>query len=507
MMMKLVGASRLLFVVGSALQIVHAVKDDEYYRAGMGNPNVDLKMYWADAHNVLEDLDQFSTLYVQFHHCAWSQNRDHYNGEEEEGHSADENDYWYMGATPSFAANVAYSLYGSLKGESFSGCNANTFINSFTTNSGFEAFAQSMYSASALATDYSQKYSSACQGGAGVACDYNLGFAYVSFSTDTCDPSYAKAVKDNMGYMNSDFQSMQCVKIYDASKDSYSSYGGGYGNANYYGGYSGGYGYNSYSYYYQYSGTPLSLLYYSNACFVQNFWAPNGGCPDPYGKLQMYQQNFNKGVRKSLKVDPYVTYRANMEKGKKLVKMGAALFMAAALIYLCEQLLAVRKKARPKILQGTPPTQDKHRAGGEPIAKKRSRSFVALVQKGAGRAKNAVKSTVAAVVSAGSKCDDSSFVNDLERLEGDGILKDQEKVGGSSYKAPPSQPESVTAIPSDSMNSVVQDMPKSKKSEEQFGQPVSQCSSDESAVKVDHPDEEYDSKKSSGMLKLFGKKN
>ena len=103
-------------VVLSALfaTIVVAVKDDEYYRAGMGNPNVDLKMYWADAHNVLEDLDQFSSLYIQYHNCAWSQNKNQYY--EEESGSGDESDYWYIDATPTYAANVAYSLYGSFLG-------------------------------------------------------------------------------------------------------------------------------------------------------------------------------------------------------------------------------------------------------------------------------------------------------------------------------------------------------------------------------------------------------
>lgn len=155
-------------VLGNGPAVVHAVKDDEYYRAGMGNPNVDLKMYWADAHNVLQDLDQFSALYVQYHGCAWSQNRQYYSGDEEGG-SADENDYWYLGATPDFAANVAYSLYGVLKGDSTgsgsSPCSAGTFINSFTTSSGFGVFAAALYTAGAVSSDYSQTYSSECGGG------------------------------------------------------------------------------------------------------------------------------------------------------------------------------------------------------------------------------------------------------------------------------------------------------------------------------------------------------
>jgi len=357
----------LAFLLGT-FAVISAVKDDEYYRAGMGNPNVDLPMYWADAHNVLEDLDQFSYLYIEYHNCAWAQNQPEYA--EQESGSGDENDYWYMGATPDYAANVAFSLYGSLTGESFSGCNSGTFINSFTTNQGFEVFAAAIYYAGSTATDYSQSYTSECQGGSGVVCDYKVGFGYASFSTNTCDPSYVTSVADSMGYMNSAFQASQCVKIYDASTASYDNYnnrnlkeqeskdsknkdkvensdkdrnlqdnyGYGYGDE---------YGYNSYqNNYYNYAGTALSILYYSNACFIQNYWAPDGGCPDPHGILQEYQQNFNKGVRMSMKVDTFATYRNNMAVGKKYVSIGAMLFLTALIMFLSEQLMALRAKRR-----------------------------------------------------------------------------------------------------------------------------------------------------------------
>lgn len=362
----------LTFLLGT-FAVTSAVKDDEYYRAGMGNRNVDLPLYWADAHNVLEDLDQFSYLYIEYHNCAWAQNRAQYGEEESGSGSADENDYWYMGATQDYAANVAFSLYGSLTGDKFSGCNEDTFINSFTTNQGFEVFAAAIYYAGSTATDYSQSYTSECQGGSGVVCDYTLGFGYASFSTDTCDPSYVTSVTDSMGYMNNAFQGAQCVQIYDASTASYDNYNNrklqeqerkdsknkdnkvedsdkdrnlqdnyGYGY-----GYGDEYGYNSYqNNYYNYAGTALSILYYSNACFIQNFWSPNGGCPDPHGKLQEYQQNFNKGVRMSMKVDTFATYRKNMAVGTKYVSIGFVLFLTALIMFLSEQLMAFRAKKR-----------------------------------------------------------------------------------------------------------------------------------------------------------------
>jgi hypothetical protein len=311
-----------------------------------------------------------------------------------------------------------------------------------------------LYYAGATGTDYSQKYSSQCQGGAGVACDYNVGFAYVSYKSDTCDPQYAKGVSDSMGYMNTAFQSAQCVKIYGGSQSSYNSYGGGYGNN----------GYNSYNSYYTYSGTALSLLYKSNACFIQNYWAPNGGCPDPYGRLQYYQQNFNKGVRKSLKVDPYVTYRANMEKGKQMVKTGAILFMTAAILFLLEQMIAFRKRNRTQV-KGKAPASDKHLNGSEI---KKSRSVVGLVRSATGQMKKAVATAAASTVNtirSKTQCaGDEADIYD----ESDGVMvsKEQLEEKGSfiaqalgSYEAP-----TVAA-------------------QESAG--IEEASSDESAVKVD----------------------
>ena len=467
--------------LGAIVSVV-AVKDDEYYRAGMGNPNVNLKMYWADAHNVLEDLDQLSSLYVQYHNCAWSQNREQYNGEEESG-SGDETDYWYMGATPNYAANVAYSLYGSLTGELFSGCNENTFINSFITNDGFEPFAEAIYNAGAASQDYSQSYSSECAGGAGVACDYQVGFAYVTFSTDACDPYYASGITDSMGYMNSAFQSAQCIKIYDGDYQNYQSNDNNNNNNYYYNNgngrdlqhqeavdkiiteeksaavgeekrkveevseeknsenynnedrnlqnnYNYGYGYNSYNNYYNYYGTPLALLYYSNACFIQNFWAPNGGCPDPFGRLQVYQANFNKGVRKSMKVDTYVTYRANMKIGKKYVKIGGIFFMAAAFLFVFEQLLTYRSRKKAKRSIKTAST-----AAPQKSKKKKKRSVVGLVQTASGKMSSAAKSTVAKVTKKAKSA--SSCGEEVDTK--DGVMKspdDDSVVAGSSYEAP-----------------------------------------------------------------------
>jgi hypothetical protein len=65
MMRGLVGSLAVILLgLGSA----YADKDDSYYVAGTGNPNVNEPMYWKDAENVLQDLSKFSALYVRYHH-------------------------------------------------------------------------------------------------------------------------------------------------------------------------------------------------------------------------------------------------------------------------------------------------------------------------------------------------------------------------------------------------------------------------------------------------------
>jgi hypothetical protein len=54
----------LLILVG-----VSTEKDSNYYPWGT-NPNVNYEMYWHDAANVLQDIDQFDSLYIKYHGCV-----------------------------------------------------------------------------------------------------------------------------------------------------------------------------------------------------------------------------------------------------------------------------------------------------------------------------------------------------------------------------------------------------------------------------------------------------
>lgn len=297
--------SIVLVSILSIISVVQGEKDGSYYIAGTGNPNVDYPMYWKDTENILADLNEFSALYVQFHQCAWT-----WMQYDDDGNDVDEDDYWYMSKIPPMGANVAFSLYGVLKGKNFQGCSASTFINSFYTNQGFTDFtdALSKMGVSGMSSYTSSSYSATCQGGSGIGCDYSNGFALHTYSTDECDPQYYSSTSDSMSNLNSALASVECTQIYDSS--------------------------SSYNY-------GLDLLTYSHSCFYQDVFSPDGECPDPYGLLAEYQTNFYNGIQESKQRDPYqvskrrAAYKKQTKQGQTHAALGLALcFVAGYLFYV-----------------------------------------------------------------------------------------------------------------------------------------------------------------------------
>ena len=331
MMMMMMKA---LLIPSLLLGLSQAEKDDSYYIAGTGNPNVYSKMYWKDSENVLQDLSQFSALYVQYHSCSWT-----WMQQDDAGNDVDENNYWYLGKIPPMGANVAFSLYGTLKsgGSSSSGCNKNTFINSFYTNQGFTSFATAMKSAgvsgfsSYSSSSSSSSYTSECQGGYGVGCDASNGFAVHKYKTNECNPQYVSGVKDKLTNLNSAMENVQCTKIYDSNSYSSSNYYNDDGS-------------------YSSSGKALDLLYYSHACFYQDYFYPDGECPDPYGILAGYQEKFHEGIVESRSQQPYQVYQRRHDYGEKIEKekitsfVGVGLFAVAAAIFLLDEICRPKRK-------------------------------------------------------------------------------------------------------------------------------------------------------------------
>ena len=66
MMMRLTS----VLLVAALATVVYSDKDTNFYYPGFVNPNVENEMYWKDAVNVLQDLSQFSALYIQHHGCV-----------------------------------------------------------------------------------------------------------------------------------------------------------------------------------------------------------------------------------------------------------------------------------------------------------------------------------------------------------------------------------------------------------------------------------------------------
>jgi len=150
----------------------------------------------------------------------------------------------------------------------------------------------------------------------------------------------------------------------------------------------------------------------------------------------VYQQNFNKGARKSMKVDTYVTYRVNMETGIKYVKIGAIFFMTATLLFIFEQLVAYRSRKRARMIKTSKKVSgrdNKTRANRDALLRKK-RSVVGLVKSATGKMKVAAKSTVARVTK--NKCASGEEVENDGVMNLDDIDDDVKADTGGSYKAP-----------------------------------------------------------------------
>ena len=309
-------------VLAVVAALAYADKDTDYYPTGVSNPNVERKMYWKKAINVLQDISQFDKLYVQYHTCAMTPvttgDRDGPDGHDE---------HWYMGLTPRVGANVGYSLYGILKGEDDEGCIEHTFINSFITTTGAAQFGQALALKGDYLTSYTfevegmednrerkledasdaesaYKISSACylgedgsngddqqqddhdatykhgekyaQGSTSysLACQ-NLMFVQAEFQGAYCDGLDQYSAIDLLDDFNEDIKKVNCAVIYDSSYDAKYYYEDN--NAGNEGGQD-----QDQTVELQYA---VDLLQVSRACSIRAY--PNE-CPDPHGLVAKY---------------------------------------------------------------------------------------------------------------------------------------------------------------------------------------------------------------------------
>lgn len=201
-----------------------------------------------------------------------------------------------MGRTQCFKANVAYSLYGVLKGSSANGCSKKTYINSFFTTFGAESFTGPM----GLGVDYGN---SQCANEApdnmyldddAVAADddylddqyqfYNYkeytstgtGCANGNFVTDSytgafCHGQNYVATLDKLSDFNSQLQNFDCTQIYDGSQEVEDLDN------------------DDQDYNFE-EMDAVNLLAFSKSCSLRQY--PND-CPDPYGIKRKYARQIN----------------------------------------------------------------------------------------------------------------------------------------------------------------------------------------------------------------------
>lgn len=305
-------AATVLLLCSSFTQ---AVKDSAWYW-GIETPNVDIPMYWGDMPNIIEDLGNFTNLYVKFHSCAWTQ-LGGYADQEDNGKEIDEDDYWYMGAMNSgaggwsYAPQIAFSLYGKLKGSRRGGCNHRTYINSFYTTSGFHAFSNALTNAGV--SNNGKSFSMYCQNGMALSCSSKgNGFSFTKFSGDYCAPGYeeSEGVTTELTAFNNVLEHATCTEIFDSSMQF----------------------------------VPY-LLYQARSCQLND---EAGACPDPFGQKAVYERRLNRALAGL--APGSVKYHHEVVHGYTLLGLGTLFLSMAGILAVYEKFYGPRKQLKTKII-------------------------------------------------------------------------------------------------------------------------------------------------------------
>ena len=359
---------KILLTLAFALSVgvTIAEKDSSYYPPGVVNPNTLNAMYWRDAENVMEDLDQFESLYVKYHGCVTAQYGPRYSRMDHPHHDDDDADadgsilgcgavdgrdmYWYMGQTQCFRPQASYSLYGILKnstGAQCGGqCSKSTYINSFFTRYGVKAFVTPLGVNTTYANSYCTVQAPSYDDDVRAYLDdaynkdghekhdrkinyanytsYGMGCSAGNFVMDTfvggfCDGNDKIKTTDKLNSFNAELQAMQCMQIYDSSS---------------------GYNYSGYFYAFEdddkdkdddtiqniqnSTENPVEMLMLSQACSLETY--PKH-CPDPYGMLGTYQKQLSRALSGT-------TTNTLMTVEKMMISMSCMLFLGTCVLAL-----------------------------------------------------------------------------------------------------------------------------------------------------------------------------
>jgi hypothetical protein len=232
---------------------------------------------------------------------------------------------WYVGSTPCFRANAAYSLYGVFTTEDgtssstsrrasapVSMCNKKTYINSFYTTGG-----ATMLSSALGINDYTGMATETCtvsyvNGGnqdnnkdqkndrdgkddknnqnnkmsSTMACDDNGNFEYSMFEGGDCDGSNYNSTEDTLDSYNEAMQGIECVQIwsYEAYVLKSNSYGSSYSKHN-----------NNRHRQLGYGSAAETILALSSPC--NNYYYPGSpSCPGPVNEPKAHMERSDKAL-------------------------------------------------------------------------------------------------------------------------------------------------------------------------------------------------------------------
>ena len=296
--------------------VANSIRDKSFYRPGFVNPALKNPLFHKSARSVLDNLGNFKALYVQYENCAWAAYGQSYVEQKGED-GADgggsflgcasgdgDDEHWYMGRTPCFRAQAAFSLYGIPKGHSGSlgsKCHKATFINSFFTTMGVEALANPLgvdttYGNSyctvyppdddAAMNDDADKGNFAAYTSSGTGCQHNR-FVTDTYGGANCDGNDYVKTTDTLGSFNKALDNLDCVQIYDSSSGYvYENDDGGDGDG---GGGGGNVDFTALD-------NTVEILQYSITCDVGQY---PGVCPDRYGVLSKYEKKLKGALAKA----------------------------------------------------------------------------------------------------------------------------------------------------------------------------------------------------------------
>mmetsp|Transcript_24771 Transcript_24771/g.50821 ORF Transcript_24771/g.50821 Transcript_24771/m.50821 type:complete len:530 (+) Transcript_24771:246-1835(+) len=332
-----------------------AAERDGHAPWGDGRPPRGFRMWWRDPSNVLEDLDQFSTLYVKAHGCVWSEYGidDH----DDDGENRDGDEDWYQGRTLPFRANVAYSLYGVLKGQfRINKCSKSTYINTFVTFMGADALLNTIgrhglgndddagygnaYCAQIDMADLYRDRDRALESGDNnnddslasttMGCALNSDkFVMATFADGYCDGNKFMNVTDSMRSYNRAMKGARCEKIWDN------------GSARYAGD---------------------DLLRGSSSCDTSYY---GNRCPDPYGRKKKYAKLASGGNNYGESARRFFLYFA---RGLAWILLVAGLVLLAAAFWIKRRYGRSRRRSsrRKKKVKRRRSSKSKRRSrGGE----------------------------------------------------------------------------------------------------------------------------------------------